>query len=110
MSDEATAPESHVMLAGDGGSGSHSAYFEDGTLVVEWYDHGPHAPYESANMLKFDREQQAALADALGFACDERTGAGLLRAIQRRFASYFEVSEFVERAGLTYAKAVDFLP
>lgn len=35
------------------GRSSHFAYFEDdGTLVVEWYDFGEHAPYESANLLR----------------------------------------------------------
>jgi hypothetical protein len=43
--------------------GSHSAYARaDGQLVVEWYDFGDDAPYESANLLVFDGQGQAQLA------------------------------------------------
>lgn len=40
--------------------GSHVAYAQASDLVVEWYDFGDHAPYESANLLIFDRSAGAA--------------------------------------------------
>lgn len=92
-------------------SGSHSVYFdEEALLTVEWYDHGPHAPYESANMLIFDIEQQGALADALEIPAGERSIEHLMSTIQQRFPSYFEVSGFCQKLGLQYTKKVNFWP
>lgn len=46
--------------------GSHCAYARGPELVVEWYDFGPHAPYESANLPVFDGPAQRRLAEAVG--------------------------------------------
>jgi len=92
-------------------SGSHSVYFNDeGNLTVEWYDFGPHAPYESANMLIFDSEQQNALADALEIPATDRSAEDILSAVQQRFPSYFEVKSFCEKCRLEYTKNFSFWP
>jgi hypothetical protein len=92
-------------------SGSHFAYFDDeGRLTVEWYDFGPHAPYESANMLIFELGQQSLLADALGLPSTERSKMQLLAALHDRFPSYFDVKEFCEKEGLQFTNKVDFWP
>jgi hypothetical protein len=45
--------------------GSHEAYARSGDVVVDWYDFGDHAPYESANLLIFDPFAQHRLLTAL---------------------------------------------
>jgi hypothetical protein len=91
--------------------GSHSVYFdEDGRLTVEWYDHGPEVPYESANMLVFDTEQQRLLADALKIPTADRSNTHLLAALQNRFQSYFQVQDFCKERALGFTKIVDFWP
>ncbi len=93
------------------GSGSHSVQAADGgNLVVEWYDFGPHAPYESANMLTFNPGQQQALARALGMAWSPGDLQALAQELTDRFASYFEVREFAEREQVAFARSVDFMP
>lgn len=84
---------------------THSVYLaEDGQLIAEWHDFGDHAPYESANLLCFDADGQAALAAALGAAGD------LAQAVAERFQSWFEVKAFAEAEGVPFTKEVDFLP
>jgi hypothetical protein len=90
--------------------GSHTAYIgDDGRVVVEWYDFGPHAPYESANLLDFDAAAQAALAKQLDLPPSADANA-LIRAIASRFDSYFEVRRFADGAGIAYRHRVDFMP
>ena len=99
-----------LPLASDFG-GSGSVYFDDeGNLIAEWYDFGPHAPYESANMLVFDTEQQRALADALEIPATDQSADDILSALRQRFPSYFEVRSFCEKLGLRYTKNVNFWP
>jgi len=100
-----------LPLGPQAGAGSHVVYLgDDGLLIVEWYDHGPHAPYESANMLIFDTEQQRSLADALKLSAAGRSDADLLAAVQARFQSYFQVQDFCKKNGLKFTKKVDFWP
>lgn len=89
-------------------SGSHVVYAEQSRLVVEWYDHGDHAPYESANLLIFEREAQLALLAALDLA--PMSPNDLAVEITRRFESYFEVRTFADERGVTYERKVDFQP
>lgn len=92
-------------------SGSHAVYFDDeGNLTVEWYDFGPHAPYESANMLISDTDQQSALADALEIPAGDRSNADIMATIRERFQSYFEVQGYCKELGLQYTKKVNFWP
>jgi predicted DNA-binding WGR domain protein len=90
--------------------GSHSAYVRaDGRLVVEWYDFGDDAPYESANLLVFDDQGQAQLAAALDLPAETRA-QGLAEAVAARFQSYFEVKAFATDQQLRFASEVDFQP
>lgn len=89
--------------------GAHSVYARRSDLVVEWYDFGEDAPYETANLLIFDRPAQQALAGALGVAplpCPH----DLALEVSNRFASYFEVMAFAENQGVPFTKEVDFTP
>ena len=45
--------------------GSHVVYAFGTDLVVDWYDFGEHAPYESVNLLIFDQTVQPLLAEAI---------------------------------------------
>jgi hypothetical protein len=87
----------------------HSAYMRGGELVVEWYDFGEDAPYESANLIIFDTAGRAALARSLGLA-EGADDAALLDCIQARFPSWFEVKSFALREGVAFRSEVDFMP
>jgi hypothetical protein len=89
--------------------GSHVAYARGSDLVVEWYDFGDHAPYESANLMIFDRATQHRLAELL---CVDRALSPheLANKVAARFESYFEVREFAGKQGLGFATETDFQP
>ena len=87
----------------------HSAYVREDGLVIEWYDFGEDAPYESANMIVFDAAARAALAQSLGLAEDADDSA-LLACIERSFPSWFEAKSFAEREGIAFTSEVDFMP
>lgn len=89
--------------------GSHVAYAKCPDLIVEWYDFGDHAPYESANLLIFDRSVLPELAKALG-ADERRTAHELACVTARRFESYFDVERFAEDHAIGFTKDVDFSP
>lgn len=89
--------------------GSHTVYLEGEDLVVDWYDYGEHAPYESVNKLIFDQQQQAPLLDALGLP-EDLAPVELARSLAERFSSYFAVRAFANAQGLTYRHKVDFHP
>lgn len=89
--------------------GAHVAYARGAELVVEWYDFGPHAPYESANLLIFDAAAQRQFAVILGI--EEYTGSDVLAAqIAGRFESYFRVKGFAEEHAIPFIAEVDFEP
>ncbi|HEY1605642.1 MAG TPA: hypothetical protein VGF77_08575 [Allosphingosinicella sp.] len=87
----------------------HSAYIRKDGLVVEWYDFGEDAPYESANMIVFDAGARAALARSLGLA-EDVADEPLLRCIERLFPSWFEAKAFAQREGIAFRSEVDFMP
>ena len=88
-------------------SGSHVAYAQESDLVVEWYDFGPDAPYESANLLIFDRPAQQRLALAIGLAqCP--APHDLAYEVSHAFKSYFAVKSFATKRGIPFETAVDF--
>lgn len=98
-----------VQLRGTG-RGAHSArYDEAGDLVVEWHDFGEDAPYESANMIRFDAASQDALAGALDSAAPP-AGAALLAALAARFRTYFEIRAFADAQAIPFVAEVDFRP
>jgi hypothetical protein len=81
--------------------GSHVAYARGSDLVVEWYDFGDHAPYESANLLIFCRSAQRLLAAAIDV--DVALSPHLLsNEVASRFQSYFEVKEFATERGIPF--------
>lgn len=89
--------------------GSHVAYAQASDLVVEWYDFGDHAPYESANLLTFDRLAQQQLAGAIGLL--ECPSPDVLASeVARKFSSYFEVKAFAAERGIPFTSEVDFWP
>jgi hypothetical protein len=90
--------------------GAHGAYVRaNGALVVEWYDFGDHAPYESATLLVFDAVAQTGLARALGLPAD-LSAQQLAAVVAERFASYFDVLRYAEDKGLAFVREVDFQP
>jgi hypothetical protein len=98
-----------VRLRGTG-RGAHSIYHDEaGKLVVEWHDFGEDAPYESANMIRFDAASQDALAGALDSAAPP-AGAALVDALAARFRSYFEIRAFAEAEAIPFEAEVDFRP
>ena len=90
--------------------GSHTAYMrEPGELVVEWYDFGDHAPYESANLIIFDPSAQTELRRALGLS-PHGNSDDLLAQLPSRFASYFEVKKFAAGHAIAFRAETDFQP
>ncbi len=95
-----------VHLSHSGSAGTHWAWVDEhGRLVVEWYDHGPDAPYESANRLRFDPDAAAAL---LGIEAPAQDDA--LAALQRAYASWWEVKRAAVERAIPFTPEVDFLP
>lgn len=116
-----SAPVGEVVLLDDGYGfpigfrypmpdkpGSHVAYAVGSDLVVEWHDHGDHAPYDSANLLIFGRPEQGALAQVLG--CPLGTPHELAHEVARRCDSYFVVRKLADANGIAYQHKVDFQP
>lgn len=89
--------------------GSHQVYIRDGDLVVDWYDFGDHAPYESGNFLIFEPVARAALAAAMELPADTVPEAHAAF-VAGRFDSYFEVRAFADERKLAYRHEVDFWP
>lgn len=89
--------------------GSHVAYASGPDLVVEWYDFGEHAPYESVNLLIFDETIQPLFAEAIG-AEASLTPTQLASKIAARFGSYFEVRKFADERILPYEHKFSFDP
>ena len=94
-----------VRLAASGpGNGSHSVFFAEGLLVVEWYDHGDQAPYESVNQLLLDAEAQRRLLGETASAMS----SDALTALASRFDSWWKVKRECDAAGIGYEKVTDF--
>ena len=87
----------------------HSAYVRKDDLIIEWYDFGDDAPYESAYLIVFDAPGRAALARSLGLA-EDADDAALLTRIARSFPSWFEAKSFAQREGVPFRSEVDFMP
>jgi hypothetical protein len=89
--------------------GSHVTYARGSDLVVEWYDFGDHAPYESASLLIFGRAAQRLLAATIDV--DPTLSPHLLSSeVASHFHSYFEVKEFATERGIPFETEVDFMP
>ncbi len=90
--------------------GWHGVYErEDGTVVVEWYDFGDDAPYESATTLIFDAESQVQLKSVFGLAAVASREA-IVRKIAEQFDSYFEIRKFADATAIPYERKVNFWP
>ena len=90
------------------GRGAEYAYLRGGDLVVEWYDFGDDAPYESANLLILDGTGQRALAAAMG--ADAAPPGDLAAKVAAEFASWFELRAFLDAWGITARSETDFQP
>ena len=90
-------------------SGSHVAYARASDLVVEWYDFGEDAPYESANLLVFKRPAQQQLALAIGLA-ENPSPHELAYEVALKFKSYFAVKSFATKRSIAFETKVDFQP
>ncbi len=99
--------QGRIHLARSGaGAGTHWAWVdEQGQLVVEWYDHGPDVPYESANQLRFAPDAVRALLE-LDAPSDEET----LAALRQRFETWWEVRKAALEREVPFTSEVDFLP
>jgi hypothetical protein len=90
-------------------TGSHVTYRdEDGRLVVEWYDFGDDCPYESANLIIFDADAEAALRNLL--KVPETSLLSMMESIVARFDTYWAVRAFAEAHAIKCAHVVDFQP
>jgi len=89
--------------------GSHVAYARESDLVVEWYDFGKNAPYESANLLIFDRPAQQQLALAIGVE-SSLSPHDLAYEVSHAFRSYFAVKDFATKRRIPVETQVDFQP
>jgi hypothetical protein len=89
--------------------GSHVVYARGPELVVEWYDFGDHAPYESANLLIFDRPAQRLLMRLVGEPQNQTPHAFASR-LAAKFDSYFEIKQFARRHEIPFTAEVDFEP
>lgn len=106
MTTEGDPEPRRTRLSHSGAAGTHWAWFdEQGRLVVEWYDHGPDAPYESASLLRFAPDAAAAL---LGLAAPTRDQT--LAALQRAYASWWEVRQAAVERAIPFTAEVDFHP
>lgn len=92
-----------------GRPGGHFAYARGTDLVIEWYDHGDDAPYESANLLIFGPLAQRRLASVMG-APDAASADTFAAWIAARFRSYWEVRDLAQEHGVPFAQEVDFQP
>jgi len=99
----------HYRMVGSSASGSHVVYARDPDLVVEWYDFDDDAPYESANLLIFDRPAQHRLMALLEIP-PASTPHSLASDLAARFKSYFEVKGFAEANAIPFVSEVDFCP
>jgi hypothetical protein len=104
---------SHVNVRMPGlrsGPGSQYIYSRDlEQLVVEWHDFGDDVPYESANKLVLNEDQQRQLAFILG-APEGISMLSLAERLAERFDSYFDVRAFLDENHLSYSHEVDFTP
>lgn len=89
--------------------GAHRAYARGPDLVVEWYDFGPHAPFESVNLLIFDRQAQHQLGRLIE-APHDLTPHELAWRLPYRFASYFEVKAFAQANRVPFKWETSFDP
>jgi hypothetical protein len=90
-------------------AGSHTAYPRAQQLIVEWYDFGEHARYESANLLVFDDSGQAHLRTELGLP-DPLPICDLAAAMAAQFDSYFALEAYASERDMPFTPAVDFEP
>lgn len=104
MADEDPQPH-RVHLSHSGAAGTHWAWLDgDGRLLVEWYDHGPDALYESANLLRFEP------ADAAALLGPDAPAGSTLAALQRLYPSWWAVRQAAVERGIAFTTEVDFLP
>jgi hypothetical protein len=101
------ADSTQHRLAGSG-AGSEWAHARGPDLVIEWYDFGAHAPYESANLLILGPDGQAALAAAMGVEGDAPDA--LAAAVAVRFISWFEVRSYLTTWKIPARRETDFMP
>ena len=99
--------EDRVHLSRSGaGAGTHWAWLDEhGWLIVEWYDHGPNALYESANRLRF-----APLAAAALLELNAPTGQEMLNLLQQRFGTFWDVRRAALGREIAFTTEADFLP
>ncbi|MDZ4372191.1 MAG: hypothetical protein U1C74_12305 [Phenylobacterium sp.] len=107
-------PDGYGGFLGDrqrmrGKPGSHVAYARSSDLVVEWYDFGGDADYESANLLIFDRPAQKQLLAATG-ELDDLSPTEAAGHITSHFQSYFAVKDFAVAHNVPFATETDFQP
>jgi hypothetical protein len=107
-------PDGYGGFVGDhyrmpAGPGSHVAYCRAGDLIVDWYDFGDDAPYESINLLIFGRSAQLRLIDLLG-EDPGQTSHDLACRLALVFDSYFAVKTFAERHGVPFTTETNFWP
>jgi hypothetical protein len=96
----------HILLGR--GAGSHFAYYtDDGQLVIEWYNFGEDAPYESADMISFGEDSQSKIADRLGCA---KGHIQLLKSLAASFTTYWAIKKWVRAERIAYVHSVDFMP
>lgn len=100
------------FAGGPSGSTSWAYMTDEGTLVVEFYDHGDAAEaafgHDVAFLLHLDPDAQRRLAETLakdgGSASDDQP---LPERLAARFGNYFEVRAWLDKHGITYRHEFD---
>jgi hypothetical protein len=102
------------LRGGPSGTASWVYAGEDGGLVVECYDHGDEARrYAGRDVALLARVAASALpslGEALRRENDDgraRTADDLAALLAERFASYFEIAEWLAASGIPFTKEVD---
>lgn len=102
------------MNGGPAGSTSWIYLEPDGTLVVEFYDHGPeaeaHFGHDVAFLICVKPQHLPRLDEALGNGdtrLGDTTGVALLNRLAAQFVSYFEVQTWLNEQKIPFAKEFD---
>ena len=110
-----SAADSYIELTG-GQKGTATMLYdgEDGSLVIEFYDHSASAEAffgrDVALLIHVAPEHRGRMLDLLGRPADcaeADDGAALYTRLQERFADYFQIKAWLETEGIPFRTSFD---